>query len=67
MDLLQVNIAVFAVHLGSGSAKSGYRVPLPGIMLKSFRLGCGARISVRNRVETLMLVAALLHHSLLHH
>jgi hypothetical protein len=36
MDLLQVNIAVFAVHSGSGSPKSGYRVPLPGFMLKSF-------------------------------
>jgi hypothetical protein len=36
MDLLQVNIAVFAVRIRNGSAKSGYRVPFPGIMLKSF-------------------------------
>jgi hypothetical protein len=39
MDLLQVDIAVFAVRLGNGSAKSGYRVPLPGFMLKSFWQG----------------------------
>jgi hypothetical protein len=42
MDLLQVNIAVFAAHSGNGSAESGYRVPLSGIMLKSFWLGCGS-------------------------
>jgi hypothetical protein len=62
MDLLQVNIAVFAAHSGNGSAESGYRVPLPGIMLKSFWLGRGSRISIRNQPETLMLVAALLKH-----
>jgi hypothetical protein len=42
MDLLQVNIAVFAAHSRNGSAKSGYRVPLPDIMLKSFWLGRGS-------------------------
>jgi hypothetical protein len=62
MDLLQLNIAVFAVHSGNGSAKSGYRVLLPGIVLKAFSLGPDPRISIRNEPETLMLVAALLHH-----
>jgi hypothetical protein len=41
MDLLRVNIAVFAVHSRNGSAESGYRVPLPGILLKSFWLRRG--------------------------
>jgi hypothetical protein len=42
MYLLQLNIAVFAAHSRNGSAKSGYRVPLPGIMLKSFLAGSGS-------------------------
>jgi hypothetical protein len=53
--------------LETASAKSGYRVPFPGIMLKSFWLGPRRLNLYRNRLETLMLVAALLHHSLLHH